>query len=275
MNKLQLLIKHWQGSLKTRLSKWFIPATHKNGSPSFVGIVHANNGCLLHIDTNSYIEYKVYAEGGYEPEVTALLSVWAKSDTAFLDIGANVGVHSLSLALRLPTLRVYSFEPIEFVRAKLQANIALNHLSNITVLPIALSSVNKTVFTQFSTEQGNQGVFSLSNTAEQGATVDCRVGDEVVEEQIHEPVSVIKIDVEGFEFPVLKGLSATIQRHKPCIVFEFDTHYISRSSSTAADFDSLLIASWGYKLYTIEAHGLVPCATLQHLKVMHQVVAIK
>ena len=102
MNKKTLqkltLTHSWVLPLKERLARFLIPSKQKNGNAFFEGIVYANNGCLVNVDTRNYIEYKIFAEGGYEPHLSTLIKHYLRPNTSFFDIGANIGIHSLSAA---------------------------------------------------------------------------------------------------------------------------------------------------------------------------------
>jgi len=65
---------------------------------------------------------------------------------------------------------------------------------------------------------------------------------------------LIKIDVEGFEFQVLRGLKQTIDRHKPRIIFEYDKGYWQNTGQAIADC-FLFLQQMNYTLYQITQVG--------------------
>jgi len=267
------LLHAWQLPLKERLTRWLIPTHTKKNSPFYTGVAYAQNGCLLNVDTTNYIEYKVFAEGGYEVYLSTLIKHYVKPHTVFLDIGANIGIHSLSVA-KMPNTQIYSFEPIDFIREKLQKNIALNNYANITIVPVALSNENKVIKTNFSAQSSNQGTFSMQHQAEGDNEITCIIGDEYVAQNNINPISVIKIDVEGFEFAVLTGLTQTILNQKPVIFFEYDFNYISRGGNIATDYENLFFNTLHYKLFIIEKYTLIPCLSLEDLDGMKEILAL-
>lgn len=272
LQKLSLL-HSWQLPLKERLARKLIPTHQKNGEPFFQGVAYANNGCLVNIDTRSYIEYKIFAEGGYEPHLSNLIKHFLKPGTSFFDIGANIGIHSLSAAA-VKDAQVYSFEPVAFIREKLKKNISLNRYSNIQVVPLALSDEKKVIMTNFSESSSNQGTFSIVNEDNGTSSIQCIRGDDFVLENKIENISVIKIDVEGFEYSVLKGLANTIRQQKPVIFFEFDFNYIARDNKTIDDYEKLVFEALGYKIFIMEKSILEPCKTLHSLTEMKEVMAV-
>ena len=270
---LKLAILHsWHLPLKTRLTRWLIPTHDKTGNAFFEGIVYSLNGCMIHVDTRNYIEYKVFAEGGYEDYLSTLIKHYLKPNSTFFDVGANIGIHSLGAAAK-QNCQVYSFEPVDFIRLKLNKNIELNNYSNIQVVPLALSNENKVIKTNYSATSTNQGTFSIINEDNGSSSITCIKGDDYVSENNIENISVIKIDVEGFEYSVLEGLKNTIITQKPIIFFEFDTCYIDRDNKTIDDYENLLMRILGYELFIIEKTILQPCATLHSISGMKEIMA--
>lgn len=270
--KFKLTFLHaWQLPLKERLTAKLLPRYKKNGVSFFQGVVVAKNGCVVNVDTANYLEYKIFSEGSYELNITELIKLYLKKNSVFIDIGANIGIHSLSVAKSASA--VYAFEPIDFIREKLVNNISLNRIENIIVVPFALSNENKVIKTNFSSSSSNQGTFSIVNEAEGISEIKCVIGDEYISNNAITNISVIKIDVEGFEHSVLQGLKSTILSHKPVIFFEYDTNYIGRDNKTATDYDTFF-KSLDYNLFAIERSVLEPVYTFSHLQGMKEIVAI-
>ena len=272
LKKLKLL-HGWQLPLKERLTRRLIKMKDKNGNAFFEGIVFSKNGCLVHVDTRNYIEYKIFSEGGYEDYISNLIKHYYRCNTAFLDIGANIGIHSLSVA-SIKDSRVYAFEPIDFIQAKLKKNIKLNNYSNIQVIPVALSNEPKEIRTSFSVNSSNQGTFSMIDENSGENYIKCIKGDDFVSDNKIDNISVIKIDVEGFEYSVLDGLRQTILKQRPVMFFEFDSNYIDRDRKTAEEYEKLLFGQLNYSLFIIEQSLLIPCKTLQTIKGMKEILAL-
>ena len=129
-----------------------------------------------------------------------------------LDIGAHIGSHTLTLARLVgPTGRVYAFEPQKKVFRELVYNLKLNEISHAIPLRFAVSS--------------ESGIVEMDPI--QGADGQVRVGKggDVVEARTIDSfgfsnVSLIKIDVEGHQLPVLKGAERTIRTSHPVIIIE-------------------------------------------------------
>ena len=133
----------------------------------------------------------------------------------FLDIGANIGNHSLYFLLECGAKFAYCFEPAKETFDILKKNMEINHLEYRTKLfnagvgassgnaSISMSKEKNTAYTQITlNEEGDVQVISI---------------DEL---EIKEKINFIKVDVEGFEVEVLKGMAKTLKRDKPIMMIE-------------------------------------------------------
>jgi FkbM family methyltransferase len=267
MNKINnwklALVRNWELPLKERLANYFIPSLDpKTKEPYFTGIVQTGSNALMHIDTSSYIEYKIFSLGSYEIHLSRLMTSFISDGDTVLDIGANVGVHTLNMANATGSKgKVIAVEPVIFNRERLKANIKLNRFNHVEVLPFAFSDSNQTVKIKADPKAYNKGSFHIGAQVDGDMEIQCKIGDEVLEKLHIANVKFIKIDVEGFEFQVLKGLQRTIQNCKPVIIFEFDINYIRRAGINEVEFEKWLTTS-GYQLWSIERHYIRPLKTL-------------
>lgn len=133
--------------------------------------------------------------------------------TSILDVGANIGNHSLFWAAS--GHRVVAFEPNPAALVWLKQNKARNEFGDwIDVRPFGLGAASgRAIVVPLSA--GNLGKTSteLSDTG----TVEIHTLDSL---QLPDEIGAIKIDVEGGEADVLRGALGTLHRHKPVIMIE-------------------------------------------------------
>lgn len=172
---------------------------------------------------NDHVGDKIAKYGLYEKENLELLLTLLKKihSPVVLDIGANIGNHSLAFATAAS--RVLAFEPLPAVYALLAENIRANHLDNITAYPFALSDTEEDA-TIYMVREGNVGASSFDRREDnvEAVTVRKRIGDDVIRESDIKKIDLVKIDVEAHEVFVLRGLSETLLRHKPIITMEWN-----------------------------------------------------
>lgn len=140
-----------------------------------------------------------------------------------LDIGANIGNHTLFFAQHCDFSNVFPFEPMEDIAAMLRKNIVANGdlPINLSHLGVALGASNETGEAVLK-NPNNLGASRVE--ANQEGQVKIRNGDEVCREI--ENVSFMKIDVEGMEIDVLNGLERTILKHHPYIYIEVSNRFL-------------------------------------------------
>lgn len=174
-----------------------------------------------------------------------------------LDVGANVGMYSLVLAAAHPRGRVWSFEPNPTTAAALRSNVARNALPNVTVIEAALSD-RAGEATLFDAGTGDSGKFSLRGGG-RGFVVPVVTLDAQL--AAHDgDVSVLKMDVEGFEPEALLGAAATLEAKLPHLVVELTPRwYVDKQPALSRALD--LLRRCGYQTFEIGYRGGAPVLT--------------
>lgn len=179
---------------------------------------------------DNYIDWVVFFFGAYEKGILFFLRDTAlglfSGGTVFIDIGANVGHHSLFMAPYVAV--VHAFEPYEPVRAKLLQKVADNGLSNVVLHPVALGEGDEEL--PFYAPGGrNIGIGTFR--ADAAADADKRAfgplpvvqGDGYFRRVGVSRIDLVKMDIEGFEVSALHGLQQTFRASRPVVVMEYST----------------------------------------------------
>lgn len=153
----------------------------------------------------------------YEPAMLEHIAHQAR-EGAYLDVGANIGNHTVFFAQHCPATVVHAFEPLDFIFANLAENIALNQLSNVKLYRHGLGEQAG----EFPTQMGNR-VFQIT----------CRRLDEL---RLTGPIAVVKVDIEGMESSFLRGAAETLRVERPLLYIEAHT------SGEVQDLDRTLAA---------------------------------
>lgn len=196
--------------------------------------------CLPNKETD-YIQKKIAdTQKPYEASMLENMRSRVSVGDNVLDIGANVGNHTLYLAA-VTKCNINAFEPNkQLCEALLRSCIENDLQDKVTVHEFAISS-----------EPGLASFASINNENLGGQSIELveQAGDEetfqvkVIDQlNLPEPIKLIKIDVEGFELEVLKGAKALIQRDQP---------YIYVESLTEDEFTSIsnLLSEYGYSYW--------------------------
>lgn len=148
----------------------------------------------------------------WEPHIEQLFKKYVKAGDTVIDIGGHIGSHTITLSRCVgPQGTVHVFEPQAKMHTELLVNTALNHCNNINYYRVALGSENKE--THIKTHKTNEGIACISQEGE-------NISMKTLDSFNFSRVSLIKIDVEGYEIEALKGGLETIQRNKPVMIIE-------------------------------------------------------
>jgi FkbM family methyltransferase len=148
----------------------------------------------------------------WEKHVIEAFEKYVVPGSTALDIGAHIGSHTLTLARLIgPTGRVYAFEPQKKVFRELVYNLRLNEISNAIPLRFAVSSEPRIL--EMNPIRRADGQVRIGKG---GDKVEARTIDSFG----FSDVSLIKIDVEGHQLPVLQGAERTIRAYHPVIIIE-------------------------------------------------------
>jgi FkbM family methyltransferase len=174
------------------------------------------------------------------------------------DVGANAGDYSAAVLARLPSARLYAFEPSETAFRELEKRVG----TAAKLFNVALSDRNASGVLY--SDHAGSGIASLfdrdlghaSVAMSRREAVALRALDEVCDEEKVERIDLLKLDVEGSELDVLRGAERLLSRGAiEVIQFEFGGCNID-SRTFLRDFFSLL--GGRYRIYRIVRDGLVP-----------------
>jgi len=173
-----------------------------------------------------------------------------------LDVGANIGLYSAHLSSFVgPAGGVHSFEPIPQLFACLEKTVSQNRLGNITTYQMALGDIDGTVNMEGQAFNSGDYRVSAKNHVNRGISVHVRRGDNVL--TTVKTVQVIKIDVQGYEIPALRGLSAIIERSREIrIIFEYWPEGMKRAGYDAGELVDFLRGN-GMNPYIFDSKGVM------------------
>lgn len=240
-------------SLKARASEEMAEAPE-----AAVEILDCRNGTMLVFRSDEVIGRSLRLYGEWSEHELSYLRPYVQDGTVVIDVGANIGTHSLAFAKWVPAGSVIAVEPQIAVMSVLQVNCLLNGRENVEIVNAACANRQGEAIIQ---------IFDPTNLGATGFKADTRIitglhrlfnpltrGAKPVIPLVriddiaaNRPVSLIKIDAEGMEFEALDGAKTIIRTSRPAIFCEQnDTRQLS------AIYD--LLISFGYKMYWLETH---------------------
>ncbi len=232
--------------LSVKLPQWFLPAPEKVGRYILVTPQHLK--FIIDPSKDKGVELSLHQTGTYEKGILHFINTHYKGKGAFVDVGANIGLMSISTAKNFPNSRVIAFEAHPETYDLLKNNITLNEVSNIDARQLAVG--NEDGFVRiYSNTENNRGQASIVAYQEGAECFEVRQNS-LDKELMDLNVEMIKIDVEGFEYQVLSGAGNIISESKPTLVIE-----VSEERSFDSNTNEILnfIEAFGfYSLYKLK-----------------------
>ena len=203
--------------------------------------------------TRDLIKRIMLAGRVWEPHIVAAIEQHAAPGSVTLDLGAYIGTHAVLMGRLVGrTGRVYAFEPQREVFRELHHNVRLNGLGDVVVpLRYALGAKADVVEMNLVSEYGDGINVGGVGVGSGGDRVEMRTLDSFG----FENVTLVKIDVEGFEDAVLAGTAQTIRSSKPVILIEIlggvDRTTASAEQRQRIDATVRTIEAFGYRVDTL------------------------
>ena len=214
------------------------------------------------VDLSSFLEWQIWVFGSFEGHFAELFRYLVRPADRCIDVGANVGVHTVRLAKLVGKQgEVIAVEANEEVARRANNNILLNRLVNVRVIQAAASdhADHSVLLYRPDAEDSNRARASMLPHAYLTGSA-ARVDTIAIDDINHEPVALIKIDVEGCESAVISGATRTIDAFSPYIIFEYAPYLLSGESHSPFGW----LQERGYELFNIDRnrHNITGRGTL-------------
>lgn len=179
-------------------------------------------GVTVPVDPFDYMDGYVIREGFYESEIVEAMLPFATPAAVLWDVGANKGHIAATMSKLSPGMRVFAFEPAVAQIACLVSTMQISG-SHFRIMPVALAE--DIAMNVFHVCDSNTGRSSLQTPRDlehfESTQVFCVTGDWLVYDNGMSVPTIIKLDVEGAEIRVLRGMSRILASEEcRCVIFE-------------------------------------------------------
>ena len=201
----------------------------------------------------SLLERHVMITGYWEPEESQFINRCLKPGMTAIDIGANVGLHSVRMAALVGMSgRVFSLEPNPSFSERLKRNAELNGFRNISIAGCGLSDQPGVSVLYVNGPANPNKNATLVWDPQNADTVACTVSLKRLDDVWHElmrdaKIDFLKLDIEGYELSALRSGRQMLEACRPVILSEF-SHYYARLLEYSWQDVQQFYSRFGYRL---------------------------
>jgi len=236
------------------LTKYSFIRKVKNYSHSYLQTDHAEVfGNKLFLNKKG-LALSISHYGTYEKSEAKVMEEKIKGGNIVVDVGANIGLHTLNMAKIVGnTGQVFAFEPDPSNFEILRKNVKINNYQNIILEQKACADKYGRTTLYQSDHPGMHRVFPQTKQAKGQVQVELTSLDKYfIDSNLADKINFIKIDVEGLEFSVLKGMKNILKNNKKIkILFEFMPKNTMEAGFTPIELLNYL-TSYDFKLFCID-----------------------
>ena len=246
-------------------------------------LVHDFQGSIrIEVRLDEHMGSQIFWYGSYSREVLRVLERLLSPGMVVIDAGANIGEISLFAARQVqPDGRVFSFEPVPDLAARLRRNAALNSFAGIEVVECGLGARAgqaeifrpEAPFRDGTLHAGLATLYAHAGRAESLGRIQLTTLDAFVQSRGLARVDLVKVDVEGAELPLLRGATSVLQRFSPWLILE-----IQEETSRAAGYTQqeilTFLEGFGYRFARLGGRGRIEPLSAVTLGEFQNVVAI-
>ncbi len=226
-------------------------------------------GVRWRLDLREGIDFSIWLLGAFEPRTLRQYERLIKPGDVALDVGANIGAHTLHLARAVgPSGRVIAFEPTDYAFGKLRVNLSLNptlatrvDANQMMLMERSAPDEAPAVYSSWPLAPGAKAVHPLHGGALQACSGAKIVSlDDFVQRNRLERIDLLKLDIDGFECPMLRGAADTLARLRPVIVMEFAPYVLGERGGSVRELVEILGAA-KYGLQDVDTGKSLPMDT--------------
>ncbi len=221
-------------------------------------VVRTSFDVSMQLDLSQFVQREIFFRGAYEEHVLNVIQELAEKNRfdLFLDVGANVGQHSLFAVKRTPIPKSIAFEASPHVFLRLQKNIAINNMEKL-IQPYNLAILDAPGFVSIEVPNPtNDGTGYVLDGKEGEVDIEAVSLDDFFSQHEDYKDILMKIDVEGAELRVLKGARKLFSAGKiKAIIVEVIKDNLARFGDDNVDLFRLLVSEYGFKAYILSESG--------------------
>lgn len=204
---------------------------------------YERNGERFELDISNVIDHAKYF--GYGEKGLQNLEEKIKENFIIVDVGANIGTMTVRFAKLASLGKIIAFEPSLQTYNRLIKHIEINNLTNIIAVNqgVGYKSGAFKLYKVVETNPGMNRILpnNLSDEVLEFEYISVSTLEKELEKLQVKKVDLIKIDVEGYEYQVLKGAEKILDLYKPMLFIELDDFNLKQNASSALEVVNFLM----------------------------------
>lgn len=200
--------------------------------------------CYVQADLGDAGSRRHYFQGKYyETFIPMLIHKILRPNDTFIDIGANRGVHTMAACRHLTAGRVISFEPNPRTFKVLEAHVTMNQLSNCDPHNMGLSDKPGTLELKLFMDDAPSGCSFIEkgeSAVKETFSVPVERLDRVVKPESLKGNVLVKIDTEGYDCRVVRGMGKWLDYEKLVVCCEIEDEWLRRAGASAQELFDIM-----------------------------------
>lgn len=202
---------------------------------------------------NDYLFQAIHTQGAHEPHFDEVVNILVNHSDVILDIGANIGTHSVIFARKVKSGKIYAIEPQSLIFSILQNNILYNGLANVIPLHYSITARNNHAVSMnnfsFVGEQINNGALGLKPFKNKNVIGEISLS-RTIDSFNFNSISFLKMDIQGSEVMALAGAKKTIMQSRPIMYIEIEKVHLEALGYSTIELTQK-IRSFRYAIYRL------------------------
>ncbi len=206
-------------------------------------------------DTNDFHALRFYIHGFFEWRIIVLAKkIIGLQPGDIIEVGANVGTETVSLAKINYNNKVHAFEPLDMNFRYLEQIKQINNFKSLQLYKMLVSDIQGKVSFKIPSTANSGSGHIIETSGKDSKIMDVVTLDEKLKNMTS--CSLIIMDVEGFEFNVLRGSVKIITKFKPFLILEVNPGFLKERAKISVQILYNYLIQRGYYLYYIDKMDL-------------------
>lgn len=189
-----------------------------------IAVADSKYGRFIFFRNDDPIGACLHYYGEWAQQEMDLFDLFLSEDSNVIDVGANIGTHSVYFSKKCSRGTVFAIEPQLYISEILSTNLLFNGCFNVIPVRAACSSEEKEIrilnIDPFHGQKVNYGEYKLEDQKDKGVLTNCITLNSFTKYGI--PIHLVKLDVEGLEVDVINGAKKLLFKFKPMLYIEFN-----------------------------------------------------